>query len=213
MKKKIGIFCFGLCMVIFLGFYVYTKNKAENVIVPQNTVYLGRDEEKIKKHLAGFPKNADEIKEKEIFVVGHVHSSGNEYWEGFVKDVEDKKKSSVDILRFGHEGQPIIYYLEYNGENFYMMTDFSRIYSVSPYLVEEYSYMNCFDIPIEESSNDLKEPVKEVVLSDEDFTTYKEYEKFLEAYYATPDDDETKLEYFKIYPLSEEELLESVNEK
>ncbi len=213
MKKKIGIFCFGLCVVISLGFYVYTKNKAENVIVPQNTIYLGRDEEKIKKHLSGFPENVEEIKEKEIFVVGHVHSSGNEYWEGFVKDVEDKKKSSVDILRFGHEGQPIISYLEYNGEDFYLLTDFSSIDSESPYVVEEYSYLNCFNVPEEQFSNDLKEPVKEVVLSDENFATYEEYEKFLEAYYAAPDDDETKLEYFKIYPLSEEELLESVNEK
>ena len=214
MKKKIGILCLAMCGIIFLCFYLHTKNKVEDVVVPQNTVYLGRDEEKIKKHLAGFPNDFESLKEERAFFITKVYTSGREYWEDFLEKVSNKEKSSVDIIRFGHEGEPIISYLEYDGKNFYQVTDFNRVDSLSGYVIEKYSYMNYLDVPEDEyeglNFSVLEGNVKEVILSDEKFNNYGEYRDFLQGWYSTPDDTEENLESFVIWPMTEENYQEMI---
>lgn len=78
--------------------------------------------------LASYPDTFEELnKNNDIFIVVHGNvEKGKELWESFYQKVQDKQPSELIIAQFTTEGDPILYYLTYDGEKIYVVEDVSR---------------------------------------------------------------------------------------
>lgn len=86
-----------------------------------------RDLETIKEHFTQYSNDSEELFYSEAYVAVHGKEKwGTVYLEKFLENVEQKKPAKLDIIQFTVEGDAIIYYLNYNGEDFYMAADYSR---------------------------------------------------------------------------------------
>lgn len=184
-KKFIGyLLCGVVLLLIVIGGILFKNNtkvsdKSEDSGSEEKEVsFFDRDEEAIKKHLASYPNDIDSLKESEALVMYTPYVSGQEYWELFVDTTKKGKKCSIDIIAFDTNDKAIITYLEYNGTDYYQLTDYSRTPS-SGYQSSTYSYLNYLEMPEDEDLPDVDK--KLVVLSDKKFDLYEDYMEYFES--------------------------------
>ena len=86
-----------------------------------------RDLAAVKERLAAYSGELEQLCAEEAYVVVHgTVENGQEIWDDFLKKVEVQEPATVDLIQFTVEGDPIITYLHYNGEDFYMVEDSTR---------------------------------------------------------------------------------------
>lgn len=168
------------------------EDKSENLV---NTEYYNRDEKAIWEHFVALQKECVDIEDNvefddtEAFVVHVGYVSGLEYWNAFMQNVEKGKKSSIDIVCFDRDANPMFHYLEYSGKDFFHCS-----YDTLENCMESgvYSYMNHIEVPKEDfdigdgETLSFPEDVKkfQIALLNQKISTYEEYEKYMEKYYS-----------------------------
>lgn len=86
-----------------------------------------RDLTAVKERLAAYPNELEQLCESDAYVIVHgTVENGQEQWDSFLNKVAAQESATIDLIQFTVEGDPIITYLHYNGEDFYMVEDSSR---------------------------------------------------------------------------------------
>lgn len=134
--------------------------------------------EEVKGLLSVYSDELPELVSEACYVVLHGDSySGEEYWEYFYECVGSNTPAEVVIVQFTTEGDPILDYIQYNGESFYRVQDISRDEfggSQEPYQEYHYSYLKAYE-PILENGDICRY----VYLTDqEDITLEEIFEKY-----------------------------------
>lgn len=210
-KKLIGCLLGGVIILLIVVSVVWIKNNTKqqdknntNEIEMSETPYLDRDEEAIKKHLASYPNDSESLDDSGAFVVRTAYAEGWEHWNTFLDKVKKNEKCSIDIVIFTTEGNPIIMYWEYNGTDYYQLTDNTRD-SDPVYKSGTYSYLNCIDIPEDEYDgidfSKVNDTVKKVFLSNMKFDSYDAYDQYFNS---SSYKDEDFSDAFTLWPLEKE---------
>lgn len=101
---------------------------------------------KVKARLAEYPEDFDQLCQQEAYII--IHGSvekGQEKWDSFLAQVKALESAAIDIIQFTIEGEPIITYLYFDGQEFYVVRDNTRdAYAGSGAGVSEctYPYLN-----------------------------------------------------------------------
>lgn len=118
--------------------------KAETV----EEILLPRDFDTIKEYLGTYSNELHELNKTESFIILHgTYHSGKEYWDAFLESVDKGEPAEVVMVQFTVEGDAILYYLQYNGTDFYVVEDYSRdAWSAEPgYLEKTYPYLSVLE--------------------------------------------------------------------
>ena len=116
---------------------ILASREATGAVESETTIDIGktettavisnRDLEEIKKYLAQFPDTLQELSEEECYVILHGNEhSGREYLNTFIENVKAEISGELVFVQFTTEGAPVLTYLDYDGEDFYCVTDISR---------------------------------------------------------------------------------------
>ncbi len=82
---------------------------------------------KVKARLAEYPEDFDQLFQQEAYIIMHGSvEKGQEKWDSFLAKVKALESASIDIIQFTMEGDPIITYLYFNGQEFYVVRDNTR---------------------------------------------------------------------------------------
>lgn len=103
----------------------------DNQMEVQNTdstpIGPGRDKETVKEYLSQFPDDLQDYENLEnYYVLTRRDVYGQEYWDAFMEAVDAQTPAYITLVQYTVEGDPILYYLNYNGADCYMMSDSSR---------------------------------------------------------------------------------------
>lgn len=133
------------------GFYVVESTQNSQV-----EEFQTKSLEEIENILDSYPKTFEELKKaKDIFIVVHGNiDKGEELWNSFYQKVQNKESAELIMAQFTIEGDPILYYLTYDGEKIYVVEDVSRdAYKgdYDDYLEYTYSYIKEFEDSTEEA--------------------------------------------------------------
>lgn len=86
-----------------------------------------RETKDVKAYLAQFPNELSELEQLECYISLHGKEySGREYLDAFMEQVQSEKPAELVLVQFTVEGDAILDYLNYNGEDVYRMQDVSR---------------------------------------------------------------------------------------
>lgn len=93
--------------------------------------YSVKDSQKVKDLLKSYGKSknltVEEAKEKNIIVVENEKIEANEtIWDDFYNDSKNRKEGSVLIVQYTEQDDPILTYLSYKDNKFFMIEDDSR---------------------------------------------------------------------------------------
>lgn len=148
-------------------------NRPENSTEAEESAVRERDPESIKAHLSGYSNDYEELLYSEAYVVVHGKEEwGTGYLADFLEKVEQKKSAEMDIIQFTTEGDAIVYYLNYNGGDFYLVQDFSRdAFKGNGPSYEEWTfpYLKIFEVTGENG-----EKYREFYLTEDDSATLDE---------------------------------------
>lgn len=107
-----------------------------------------RDFDTIKEYLGTYSNELHELNKTESFIILHgTYHSGKEYWDAFLESVDKGEPAEVVMVQFTVEGDAILYYLQYNGRDFYAVEDYSRdAWSAEPgYLEKTLPYLSVLE--------------------------------------------------------------------
>lgn len=106
------------------------------------TKALGRDLNAIKKYLSSFPSEIEQLEKMECYIPLYGgEESGRGHLEAFTEAISINKPTQLLTVKFTTEGDPILYYLDYDGKNFFLVTDSTRDkFGSGAIKVKEYSY-------------------------------------------------------------------------
>lgn len=112
--------------------------------------------EEVIKILSPYSDELMELKKQECYIVLHGDSySGEEYWTAFYDNVGKGIPAELVFVQFTTEGDPVLYYIQYNGESFYQVRDMSNDAfrgHQEPYTESTYPYIKVFE-PIMENGD------------------------------------------------------------
>lgn len=136
-----------------------------------------RNPETIKEHLSQYSNDYEELLYSEAYVVVHGKEKwGTVYLEDFLENVEQKKPAEMDIIQFTVEGDAILYYLNYNGEDFYMAADYSRdAFRGNGAAYEEWTFPY---LKIFENTGENGEEYREFYLTEDDGVTLDDIKEY-----------------------------------
>lgn len=124
-----------------------------------------RDFATVKKRLAAYPDQLEEIEKTESYVVeqGYEHSGG-EQWEVFYRAVQSGVPAQIDMVHFSPVGNIRINYINYDGTDFYVLCDSSH----NAFLEddEQYQEMNFRYLKVFENISENGNGYREIVLTD-----------------------------------------------
>ena len=116
---------------------------------PEESGIYPRDLETIKTSLSGYPDDPDELAATDSYVIMHGQQySGAANWESFYRDVQNGNPAELVLIQFTVEGDAILSYLNYDGSDFYLVTDYSRdafAGDSEKYREAAYPYLKIFD--------------------------------------------------------------------
>lgn len=139
--------------------------------------------EEITAILADLPDNYDAIMQRaDLFVIRHGKTEqGEVLWEGFTTAVEQGKQTSIVIVQFTTEDDPIYYFLEYNGESYHCVKDYTRDYFSAGEGYEE-GIADTLDIETDEQEDGIVEEKVYLVGEEElrDSSAWQIYSRILE---------------------------------
>ncbi|HAB60713.1 MAG TPA: hypothetical protein DCE48_08435 [Lachnospiraceae bacterium] len=147
------------------GFHVVTATQTSAV-----GEFHTRSFADIQNILDSYPDTLDELnKNKDVFIVVHGNvKKGKELWESFYQKVQDKEPAELTMAQLTIEGDPILYYLTYDGEKIYVVEDVSRDAfkgDYADYVEYTYSYIKEFEDSTEDSKG------KYIILLNDDSLT------------------------------------------
>lgn len=89
-----------------------------------------------------YPETSKELAQAGLVVNVHgVIKSGKEKLDAFLLNAQEGAAASVEFVQFTTEGEPVFYYIHYNGTDFYAVTDSSRdSFAAGIDTVKEYYY-------------------------------------------------------------------------
>lgn len=111
----------------------------------------------IKAHLAQYSNDRDEIYAADnLAVCSNIPELRNlEPWHEFAQKVNKGKPAWVDVVRFTDEGDPILYYVYYDGEEFLFVEDTTRDRFGTPLITKE-KYTMLFEFnEVSETGNEI----------------------------------------------------------
>lgn len=155
-----------------------TDNKTavdgSNLVIGMNDF----DFKNVKSFLSEFPDKGEELVKAGCFVISYGSVGGGiEVWNRFYGNVKSHIPCDIVIAQFTLEGDAILDYIYYNGNDFYYVRDSSRDKFGSRserYQEERYSYMNVFDEVLENGDKSIS-----VLLSEDEDMTYDEFSKIM----------------------------------
>lgn len=129
-----------------------------------------RDFATVKKRLAAYPTQLEEIEKTESYVVeqGYEHSGG-ERWEVFYRAVQSGVPAQIDIVHFSPVGNIRIDYINYDGTDFYVLCDSSH--NAFAEGDEQYQEMNFQYLKVFENMSKNGSRYREIALTDADSLT------------------------------------------
>lgn len=147
---------------------------------------LDRDEAAIKEYLLTFPNDSEQLKQLECYQIIHgEEASGREYWDEFYQSVQEEKPAQLTIANFTIEGDVILDYVNYDGNDFYLLSDSTRDrFAGELYWQETYKYLNVLDDRLGD---------RHILFTDGGLLSVEEYEK----YYIEEDHDDLALEFYE----------------
>ncbi|MBP3352440.1 MAG: DUF4362 domain-containing protein [Lachnospiraceae bacterium] len=144
-------------------------------VAPTN---YGRAKVGVEAYLSMFPQETEEIRAegKAVYMSHNVIENVPE-WERFLNSVQKGEETFVAVVQNTDEGDPILYYIHYDGVDFQVVMDTHRDHFGSPaYVWERYRYMS--EIQPEGTSSYW------IVFADEKFATMEESNAYWEKVYA-----------------------------
>lgn len=110
------------------------------------------------KNLQSYSNVYEELLETKAFIVVHGRvKSGNDVWQQFLKQSQDGKSSSVDLIEFTDEGDAIITSIVYDEEVYHVVMDCTRdVWGKTEIVEYEYKYLY----------TDTRDGYTDVILSD-----------------------------------------------
>ena len=103
-------------------------NPTESVSPAESAVTIhSRNLEEIKEYLAQFPETLEKLQEASCYVVVHgTEKSGREYFNNFIENMSAGIPAELVYVQCTTEGDPVLTYLNADGEDVYCVTDVSR---------------------------------------------------------------------------------------
>lgn len=110
--------------------------------------------DQVKDILNAYGDTPEEMQYQECYVVIHGEPfSGEAYWNNFYENVANGVPTEVILVQFTTEGDPILIYIQYNGEALNCVIDSSRDqFGSGEYVEQKYQYIKAFD-QIEENGD------------------------------------------------------------
>lgn len=141
---------------------------------PDNSL---RDLDTIKTSLAQYSNDLDELAESDSYVILHGQQySGSRHWDSFYENVQNNIPDHLTLVQFTVEGDAILSYLDYDGKDFYMISDYSRdafMGDEDKYQAAAYSCLKVFDHTRE--NGDFE---RLILLTDLNDLTLEQYESY-----------------------------------
>lgn len=97
----------------------------------KNQIYSSEDSKAVKKLLKSYGKSDDltveKVSKKDILVIEDEEIVANkDLWDNFYENSNNKKEDYILVLKYTAQNDPILIYLSYKDNKFYMMEDDSR---------------------------------------------------------------------------------------
>ena len=130
----------------------------------------------VQAYLSSFPQELEEIRAegKVVYMSNNAFENVPE-WERFLNSVKEGKTTSVVVMQNTDEGDPILYYIHYDGIDFQVVMDTHRDHFGTPdYVWERYRYMS--EIQLEGTIG------YQVILADEKFATEEDVNAYFGKY-------------------------------
>ncbi len=139
---------------------------------------FGREDEKVQTYLASFPQECDEIiADGRAVCVTYNTFEQKHLWAEFLRRIQDGYSASVVVMTVTDEGDPILYYIHYDGTDYMVVRDTHRDHFGTPcYTKDKYRCMS--EIKNEETEGYV------VVLANEAFKAMAESDAYWEKVYA-----------------------------
>ncbi len=98
----------------------------------------------VKEKLAKYPTDYEAVLQMDAYIIVHgTVKKGQEKWDDFLLAVQNGETAEIDIVGFTVEGDPIITYLQFDGEAFLMVRDNTRdAWGNGAVTESKYSYLN-----------------------------------------------------------------------
>lgn len=131
MKKAIFIIiCFIICSLMGCD-NIKNEKTVDTFSGEELKIYSSQDSQEIKELLKSYGSSkdltVDKAKDKNILVLYDEKIVGNkEMWEDFYKNSQKKKDDSILILQYTEQDDPILTYLSFKDNKFFMIEDDSR---------------------------------------------------------------------------------------
>lgn len=138
----------------------------------------GREDENVQNYLQSFPQECDKIlaEGKAVCEINNTFEHAH-LWESFLMQVKSGKEACVVVMTVTVEGDPILYYVHFDGTDYMVMRDTHRDHFGSPaYVKDKFKYMS--EIRPEEAGSYL------VVFANEKFLTMEESNAYWEKAYV-----------------------------
>lgn len=129
--KKIMYLLIFICMVALVGCNKSDNLKTTSSFKGKEVVYSSENSSKIKQLLKSYgisqQLTVEKMSKKNILIIKDEKIVANEkLWNDFYTNTKNKKECSITILQYTAQDDPILTYLSYKDNKFYMMEDDSR---------------------------------------------------------------------------------------
>lgn len=151
---------------------------------------IGRDMDAIKTHLSSYGEEYESFRNSERLAVLRHNATVQELeaWFAFVEKTRAGRPASVDMVYFTDEGDPILLYLHYDGNDYMLVADTTRDHFGTP-TVSSVKYSKLVEIT-EESENGRT--MYHAILANKEYESIEELQavwKWLTTEYPSGFDD------------------------
>ncbi len=137
-----------------------------------------REDSSIENYLQSFPQESDEIlsEGRAVCVMNNTFAQTH-LWEAFLKQVKAGQEAFAVVMATTDEGDPILYYVHFDGTDYMVVTDTHRDHFGTPaYVKDKFKHMS--EIRPEGTS------IYQVVFANESLQTAEEANEYWEKTYA-----------------------------
>ena len=153
------------------------EESTQDMVIENQIELLPRDLSTIKEYLSTFPDDSDRMTLTDAYV--NVHGtivSGQDKWDSFYKNVQSGKPAEIVTVQYTTEGDAILNYLNFDGNDFYLVEDDSRDGFAGQgehYREHTYRYLKIFDKTYED-----REDTQYFMLVNDESLTFEELEEY-----------------------------------
>lgn len=157
------------------GFHVVTDSQTSQV-----EEFQAKSSRQIQEILGNYPDTFDELsKYDEIFLILHGNiQQGEKLWDTFYQKIQDQRPAELVMAQVTVEGDPILYYLTYDGNKIHVVEDVSRDAfkgNSEDYTEYTYSFIRVFEDTQEDGKGQY------IMLLNDDSLTLKDIQKMWDS--------------------------------